>query len=82
LKYCALWIAYELLPNFSANVISINAFGQITAGDYTSVVIPAIEAAIKEGGNVRILYQLGPAFTGFTAGAMWEDTPHVKLLVV
>lgn len=55
----------ELIPNLPTNVIGFIASGQITASDYETVIIPAIESALKSHGTVRILYQLGPAFTGF-----------------
>ncbi len=63
----------ERIPDLPDNVIGFVASGQVTAGDYESVVIPAIESALKTQGNVRTLYQLGPAFTEFSAGAMWDD---------
>ena len=63
-----------LLPDLPPHVVGISASGQVTADDYETVLIPAIESARKEHGRVRILYQLGPDFTGFTPGAMWDDT--------
>lgn len=63
----------ELLPDLPDRVVGLIASGQVTAHDYESVVIPAIESKLQEHGTVRVLYQLGPAFSGFTAGAMWDD---------
>ena len=63
----------ERLPDLPDNVVGIIASGQVTVNDYENVVIPAIESAIKTHGGLRILYQFGPAFTGFTPGAMWDD---------
>lgn len=63
----------ELIPNLPTNVIGFIASGQVTASDYETVIIPAIESALKSHENIRILYQLGPAFTGFSTGAMWDD---------
>jgi hypothetical protein len=63
----------ELIPDFPDQVVGFVASSQVTAGDYETVVIPAIESALKTHGTVRVFYQLGPAFTGFTAGAMWDD---------
>lgn len=34
---------------------------------------PAVQAALQNIDSIRFLYHLGPAFTGFTAGAMWGD---------
>ena len=63
----------NLLPNLPAGVVGIIASGEVTANDYESVIIPAVEGALKEHDKVRFLYQLGPDFTGFTAGALWDD---------
>lgn len=63
----------EQLPDLPEQVVGFIASGQVTASDYETAVIPAIESALKTHENVRILYQLGPAFTGFTSGAMWDD---------
>lgn len=63
----------ELIPNLPDRVVGILASGQVTASDYEKVLVPAVEAELAEHGKVRVLYQLGPAFTGFTSGAMWDD---------
>jgi hypothetical protein len=63
----------ELLPNLPSEVVGFIASGRVTANDYESVVFPAIESKLKESGKVRILYHIGPKFSGFTAGAMWDD---------
>jgi len=63
----------ELLPNLPSEVVGFIASGRVTAEDYESVVFPAIQSKLKEHAKVRILYQLGPRFSGFTAGAMWDD---------
>ncbi len=64
----------ELLTNLPENVVGVVASGEVTSSDYEDVLIPAIKAAIKEHGSIRVLYQLGPSFTGFTMGAIWDDT--------
>jgi hypothetical protein len=38
-----------------------------------SVIEPIFEEARKKGDKVRFLYELGPDFDGFSAGAAWED---------
>ena len=63
----------EIIPNLPNNVLAISAKGRVTAEDYESVLIPAVEAKIKEHGKIRLLYHLGDEFTGFEAGAMWDD---------
>lgn len=63
----------EKMEDLPGNAIGLTASGKVTADDYEKVVIPAIENRIEEFGTVRVLYHLGPAFEGFTAGAMWDD---------
>ncbi|NQD35899.1 STAS/SEC14 domain-containing protein [Permianibacter sp. IMCC34836] len=63
----------ELLTNLPDHVVGIAASGEVTADEYESVIIPAIEAKLAAYGRVWVLYQLGPAFTGFTSGALWDD---------
>jgi hypothetical protein len=57
-----------------AGVIGYSAVGRITADDYGKVLIPEMEAKIKESGKLRFLYVLGPEFEGFEIGAMADDT--------
>jgi len=63
----------QLLQPTMGNVVSIIASGTVTAEDYESVLIPAIEETLKSHDKVRVLFQLEP-HTGFTAGAVWDDT--------
>jgi hypothetical protein len=56
-----------------AGVIAFRAVGKVEAGDYEDVLTPAIEAALSEHGKVRLVYELGPEFDGYSAGASWED---------
>ena len=54
----------ELTPDLPDNVVGIRASGQVAAEDYESVLIPAIEARLAQRDRVRVLYHLGPDFTG------------------
>ena len=63
----------KLLPNLPDYVVGISASGQIDDKDYETVLIPAVDRALKNHTRIRVLYQLTPAFTGFTSGAMWDD---------
>lgn len=56
------------------NAIGFSASGEVTAEDYESVLIPAVEELLKREKKIRFLYHLGSEFTGFTVGAMWDDT--------
>ena len=63
----------EKLEGFPTNTLAFAAKGTVTANDYETVIIPAVEAAFSRTNKVRLLYQLGPEFSGFEAAAMWDD---------
>ena len=48
----------ELLPDLPDPIVGLLASGQVTAQDYESVVIPAIESKLQAREAVRIWYQL------------------------
>jgi hypothetical protein len=61
-------------------VIAFSAVGKVEAADY-EVLKPAIEKAVADHEKVRIVFEMGPEFEGYTAGAAWEDArlwaPHL-----
>jgi hypothetical protein len=64
----------EMLPDLPANVVGIEAVGEVSGEDYKNVLIPAVEAALSEQGKIRLLYVLGERFESFSAGAALQDT--------
>ena len=64
----------KLIPNLPGNIIGFKASGKITGKDYETVLIPAVEAKLREFSKVRMIYQLGSDFTGYDMKAMWDDT--------
>lgn len=64
----------EQIPDLPDNVLGFTAKGTVTANDYESVIIPAVEALFARQRKVRFLYHLGEAFSGFEAAAVWDDT--------
>ena len=64
----------ENIPGLPENVLGFTAKGTVTAHDYESVIIPAVEAQFARQKKVRFLYHLGEEFTGFEVAAMWDDT--------
>jgi SpoIIAA-like len=63
----------ELIQDMPDNIVAVRASGQISGQDYDEVLIPAVESGVKRHGKIRVLYQLSPDFSGFTAGAMFDD---------
>jgi hypothetical protein len=64
----------EKISDLPENVLGFSAKGTVTADDYDSVIIPAVEAMFSREGKVRFLYHLGDDFSEFEAAAMWDDT--------
>ena len=63
----------EIIQGMPDNVVAVSASGKVTGEDYDYLLIPLIEGKLKTLKKVRVLYVLGPEFTDFTAGAMWDD---------
>jgi SpoIIAA-like len=63
----------ELLQGFPDNVVACVAKGQVSKRDYDQVLIPDVARALERNAKVRCYYELSPDFTGFDAGAAWED---------
>jgi hypothetical protein len=62
----------EPLPDLPEGVIGFEAVGEVEKDDYTETLRPALDAA-AEVGEIRLVYVLGERFTGYSAGASWED---------
>ena len=63
----------EKLSDVPEGIIGVKAIGKLTREDYEKVLEPLLDGARREGRRLRLLYQVGPEFEGFTAGAAWED---------
>jgi hypothetical protein len=54
----------ELLKGFPDNIVALACKGQVTRRDYETVLVPAVEKALKQHRNVRVYYQIGAEFVG------------------
>ncbi len=63
----------ERIPNLPPGIDGISAVGRLSKQDYERVYEPLVDGAHRDGRRLRLLYQIGPEFDGFTAGAAWED---------
>ena len=63
-----------MLTGLPDGVVGFEATGKVEAADYKEILDPALTKAIDEHGSIRVLYVLGEGFTGYSAGALWEDT--------
>jgi hypothetical protein len=64
---------FKRIPSAPPGIIAFDAEGKITDSDYKTILVPAVEAAIKEHGKARILVRFGPEFETYTAHAMLDD---------
>jgi hypothetical protein len=63
----------EALNGFPSGVLAFACKGHVTRADYETVLIPAVEKALRQPGKLRLYYQIGPDFKGIGVGAMWDD---------
>ena len=63
----------EQMANLPPGVLGFSAHGHVTAADYENIIVPDIEAAFALNRKIRMIYHLGEDFTGYDAGAMWDD---------
>jgi len=65
-----------MIKQLDALPMGIDGFkvvGNVTKMDYETTFEPLLEKARREGRRVRLLFQLGSEFEGFTPAAMLED---------
>lgn len=63
----------ETIAGLPPGILGFRASGRVSAADYETVLIPAVEAAFGERQRQRLIYQVGPGFEAFEPGAMWDD---------
>lgn len=63
----------EIIEGLPDNALGFTAKGDVSAEDYETVLIPAVEERLKRQDKIRLLYHLGEEFKRFEAGAMWDD---------
>ena len=64
----------EVMTDLPDHVLGLRASDEITADDYKSLLMPALEDKLTRHRKVRLLYVIvEDRFTGYTGGAAWED---------
>lgn len=63
----------EQLEGLPPGTLGFRARGQVTAADYERVLVPDVEAVFALTRKLRLLFVTAEDFTGFDAGAMWDD---------
>lgn len=63
----------DLIEGLGEGVVGARAVGKVTAEDYESTLIPAVETALAIEGKARMLYVMGSDFEGYEAEAALDD---------
>jgi hypothetical protein len=63
----------ELIEGLPEAVVGLEASGEVTSHDYTTVAFPAVERALATNRKIRLLHVLGERFTGYTSGGLLDD---------
>jgi hypothetical protein len=63
----------KIIDDLPDDILGLEAVGEVTADDYRSVLVPALESMLAKQPKARLLYVLGPGFEGFSGGAAWQD---------
>lgn len=65
----------KVIEDLPAGVLGIEGSGTITAQDYETVLIPATDKVMKDGGRLHMVYVL-KNLEHFDLAAMWQDTVY------
>jgi hypothetical protein len=63
---------FRTLPDLPTGIIGFEATGHIESDDYRDALVPAINAELDAGRDLRIVLVFHD-LEGFSAGATWED---------
>lgn len=63
----------ELIEGLGSGVVGARAVGEVSAEDYESTLIPAVDAVLAVNDKVRMLFVLGSEFEGYEADAALDD---------
>lgn len=67
---------FQFIEGLPKDVLAIKAVGKVTHKDYKNTLVPRAEAMLGKG-PIKMLYVIGNEFTGFEAGALWDDSVFV-----
>jgi hypothetical protein len=63
----------EVMTDLPDRVLGLKASGEVSADDYKTVLVPALEQKLSRTKKVRLLYVVTGDFKGYSMGAAWED---------
>ena len=63
----------ERLNGFHANVLAFACHGRVSREDYETVLVPAVEEALRFHDRIRLYDEVAADFAGIEPGAVMED---------
>lgn len=63
----------QIMKDLPQHVVGVRAVGQVNKDDYEQTLVPAIEKAAREYGEINFLMLLETDITNFTYGAWMQD---------
>lgn len=63
----------EALKGFPENTVAFVARGRLTQSDYRTVLVPAVETALKTHKKLGVYFEIGSDFAGVDPSAVWQD---------
>jgi len=61
------------IAGIPANMVGFRATGAVTKDDFDNVVMPAVEALVKQTGELNYLFWVDTPLHNFTTGAWFQD---------
>lgn len=58
---------------FDHDTLAVTASGIITPEDYTEVLVPELEARLRDHASVRLWYQIDDKCRGLRLSSLWQD---------
>lgn len=62
----------EILPESQGNVLAVKGSGRLTGRDYEELLIPSLEAIMKEHPKARFFFYMDADFRGWDIEAAWK----------
>jgi hypothetical protein len=71
----------EHLSDFPPNVVAFVCSGRVTRSDYETVLVPVVEAALRQHEKVRLYYQIALDFSHVEAGVSQDFKVGIEYLL-
>ncbi len=63
----------KVQPESNKNILVVRGEARLTDQDYKEILIPKLEAIIREYGKARLLLDISEDFQGWEGAALWDD---------